>query len=295
MDTETVTNPSDDMNVEETIELQTSATIPQPLAELASQQDQESFMENLPLYTEVDINTIEELTRDQSANEQWREQRKGRITASLAHAVMTHSKSVKITKDPTSLVDRIMGRNPPNEEIPALKYGRAKESEAREAYISDLKTKHVNLLVTECGLFVKPDKMYMGASPDGVVRCDCCGDGLLEIKCPITLAGLDPNTTTVPFVEEDASGCKVVKKSHQYYSQMVYQMGVTNRSWCDLVVFSTAGHLTLRIEQDHERWEDLQSAADYFFIEHIVRALYAPDCTSQPQSPVQGPPGREIF
>ena len=131
------------------------------------------------------------------------------------------------------------------------------------------------------------------------VHCDCCGDGLLKIKCPITLAGLDPNATTMTFVEEDASGYKVVKKTHQYYSQVVFQMGVTNRSWCDLVVFSPAGHLTIRVEQDHERWEDLKSAADYFFKEHIVRALYASNCTTtsicDPQPHVHGPPGRDIF
>ena len=82
---------------------------------------------------------------------------------------MTRSKTVQnTTKDPTSLVDRVMGRNPPSEDIPALKYGPARESEAREAYISDHKPNHVNLLVRECGLFVKPDEIYMCASPDGV-------------------------------------------------------------------------------------------------------------------------------
>jgi hypothetical protein len=77
MDTETVTNPSDEINVVETVEIETAATIPQTLAELASQHDQESFMDNLPVYTEAEQNTIEELTRDQSGNEHWREQRKG--------------------------------------------------------------------------------------------------------------------------------------------------------------------------------------------------------------------------
>ena len=24
----------------------------------------------------------------------------------------------------------------------------------------------------------------MGASPDGIVSCECCGSGVVEIKCP---------------------------------------------------------------------------------------------------------------
>ncbi len=33
------------------------------------------------------------------------------------------------------------------------------------------------------GLCVHPDFPYLGASPDGVVECDCCGRGVMEIKC----------------------------------------------------------------------------------------------------------------
>lgn len=32
--------------------------------------------------------------------------------------------------------------------------------------------------------FISPPYPIMGASPDGIVKCKCCNDGLLEIKCP---------------------------------------------------------------------------------------------------------------
>lgn len=28
---------------------------------------------------------------------------------------------------------------------------------------------------------------YLGASPDGLTHCNCCGEGLLEIKCPYSI------------------------------------------------------------------------------------------------------------
>ena len=38
----------------------------------------------------------------------------------------------------------------------------------------------------EPGLFLSQAYTYLGDSPDGVIRCNCCGEGILEIKCPWT-------------------------------------------------------------------------------------------------------------
>ena len=48
------------------------------------------------------------------------------------------------------------------------------------------------MLVSECGLFVHPEHIYMAASPDAVVSCTCCGKGLLEVKCSLTIAHASP-------------------------------------------------------------------------------------------------------
>ena len=42
-----------------------------------------------------------------------------------------------------------------------------------------------SLSITEAGLFVDYCEPYLGASPDGLVECKCCGKGVLEVKCPI--------------------------------------------------------------------------------------------------------------
>ncbi len=34
------------------------------------------------------------------------------------------------------------------------------------------------------GLVLSPDWPHLGASPDGVVACNCCGQGVLEVRCP---------------------------------------------------------------------------------------------------------------
>lgn len=32
-------------------------------------------------------------------------------------------------------------------------------------------------------MFIDPDFSYLGASPDALVQCKCCGKGHLEITC----------------------------------------------------------------------------------------------------------------
>jgi len=31
---------------------------------------------------------------------------------------------------------------------------------------------------------VNPSYPHLGATPDRIINCDCCGDGVIEIKCP---------------------------------------------------------------------------------------------------------------
>lgn len=54
------------------------------------------------------------------------------------------------------------------------------------------KTCHVNTTVIESGLYLHCVG-YVGASPDGVLFCDCCGKSPVEIKCSITEAASNHN------------------------------------------------------------------------------------------------------
>ena len=76
----------------------------------------------------------------------------------------------------------------------------------------------------------------LGASADGIVRCECCGEGVIEIKCPFThkhhtvseAACIDKIFGLLP----DLS----LKTGHRYYTQVQLQMRVNKVSYCDFVV-----------------------------------------------------------
>lgn len=70
----------------------------------------------------------------------------------------------------------------------ATKWGNTNESNGRTLYIEKLKNNRINFSVTEAGLVINSNIPYMGASADGIINCNCCGKGCLEIKCPYSLS-----------------------------------------------------------------------------------------------------------
>ena len=76
----------------------------------------------------------------------------------------------------------------------ATTWGCEHEAIARMAYIKMASTMHENFEYCDSGLFVSKDLPFIGASPDGIVQCSCCGHGIgvLEIKCPYCIREEDP-------------------------------------------------------------------------------------------------------
>jgi predicted phage-related endonuclease len=105
---------------------------------------------------------------------------------------------------------------------------------ARAAYEN-----HSGALVMETGLVPHPAIPMAAASPDGLIG----GDGLVEIKCPITATHI-----------ETLLGQSVPGK---YITQVQWQMACTGRKWCDFVSFDPRMPENMqlfvqRIERDNE-------------------------------------------
>lgn len=66
----------------------------------------------------------------------------------------------------------------------ATSYGCKHEEDARDEYKSRMIKGHTGIKINPCGFFVDVKRCYIGASPDGLVECTCCGKEVIEIKCP---------------------------------------------------------------------------------------------------------------
>ena len=166
---------------------------------------------------------IESKTRQQAGSDTWREQRKGRLTASMHHEIITKMNTLVKKKDVvvSKLVARIMGLTSDLRHIPAVKYEADSEDSARKEFCKVHQTEHVGFKVEKCGLFVKPGRPYLAGSPDGIVTCQCHGKALLEIKCPYNIKDgvVQEEWEKTDFLEKKA-GCINIKKTHKYFTQM---------------------------------------------------------------------------
>uniref|UniRef100_A0A1X7TMM0 YqaJ viral recombinase domain-containing protein n=1 Tax=Amphimedon queenslandica TaxID=400682 RepID=A0A1X7TMM0_AMPQE len=44
------------------------------------------------------------------------------------------------------------------------------------------------------GLIIDSNLSFLGATSDGFSHCDCCGDSIIEIKCPYSVRDLSPTS-----------------------------------------------------------------------------------------------------
>lgn len=63
---------------------------------------------------------------------------------------------------------------------------------------------HKDVKAEPCGLFLMQKKYFVGASPDAVVSCSCCGEGILEIKCPYSIENQIPSENNLRYLRKSA-------------------------------------------------------------------------------------------
>ena len=129
----------------------------------------------------------------------------------------------------------------------------------------------MNHHVQDSGLQINPSFPHLGASPDGIVQCECCGNGVLEIKCPYNAREHSISDAVlegiIDFLDITPHGI-VLKQSHQYYYQIQAQIAICEASYADLVVWTTQDCLVTRIIPSHN-----------FFIE-VVQKVNEMYCSS---------------
>lgn len=149
---------------------------------------------------------------------EWHALRLGKVTASRVSDVLA-----KIKKGEAATrrdyrrqltVERLTGQKEEMFANPAMRWGTEQEPFARAQY----ETKTGNL-VDQVAFIDHPTISMFGCSPDGLVG----DDGLVEIKCPNTSTHLD-------YLESD-------KAPKKYLPQIMAQLAVTERNWCDFVSY----------------------------------------------------------
>ena len=117
--------------------------------------------------------------------------------------------------------------------IPALHWGITNEDIAWKAYLESVQETHSNLEYFDSGLHVNLNFPHLGATPDGIISCDCCGKGFIEIKCPFKHRDKHPHE--IPnrdfYLQQDEGGKFHLHDDHEYYYQVQVQLAVCDKEY----------------------------------------------------------------
>lgn len=228
------------------------------------------------LYTDQQVQMVENITKKQSNCKEWHRFRTGRITASVFKTVCRTS----ILSPAMSLIKRICYPEYNKFSCAAINYGKDNEAIARKYYGEYMAEKHKSFKVEECGLYINNKFPHLGASPDGIISCDCCGVGVVEIKCPYSArndanlsAYIEKKTSPLQTVQIGGNESATICYSHEYYYQLQMQMQLTETFFGDLVVWHTEELVIIRVQRDDDFWAREYPKTLSFFYEILMPEL----------------------
>ena len=165
-------------------------------------------------------------------SEEWLKLRLARFTASDAQSIQANGKGLE-TLCFEKVAEKLTGKGKPSFTNEDIERGNEQEEIARQTY--ELESGNI----VETVGFVELNE-WVGCSPDGLIG----EDGLVEIKCKN-----DANFVKFLFDE---------KIDPAHYWQMQMQMLVTDRKWCDYVIFNENFDRTTIIVRVNRNEEDLK-------------------------------------
>ncbi|XP_021352053.1 uncharacterized protein LOC110449491 isoform X1 [Mizuhopecten yessoensis] len=200
--------------------------------------------------SDLQATNVESTTHLQTGCKQWFRFRTGRVTASKMKSVCATS----VDKPSPSLVKQICFPSQAKFSTDATRWGCQHEAKALDTYCQSMNLFHDNFTCRKSGLVINPKYPYIGASPDSVVSCDCCGEGFVEVKCPYCVRSMPITEATDIKASclESIDGSVRLKKKHSYYSQVQTQIFVCDKQYCDFVVWTEQEVHIERIEPDEE-------------------------------------------
>ena len=184
--------------------------------------------------TSEEAELIQIMTIGQGDNPLWMDARQWRVTASNFGRVCNRNFRLLY---PPSLKKIILGDyGHPN--TVAIQWEHNHESIASEAYQNKMLVE-----VDVCGIFLSTTFPFLGATPDGLVYTGT-GVGnfaILEIKCPYKHRNskiADAYKDSKFCLQLDSSNQPKLRKNHDYYYQILGQLGITGGEYCDFIVWT---------------------------------------------------------
>ncbi|XP_060753973.1 uncharacterized protein LOC132864548 [Neoarius graeffei] len=252
---------------------------------------------------ENQASSVEEETRKQAKSKLWFQMRAGRVTVSRFKAAartdpanpskslikqICYPQAYKFTSAATEITNDTVIMNGTQEK----RWGCQHENEARNVYKAHVAMQHRDFMVEDSGLIISPDYPHLGASPDGKIKCSCCGMGILEIKCPYCKCGdtHEQAAEDKDFCLQNMGGQISLKRNHTYFYQVQAQLNISSSEYCDFVVLTQDNTLFIeRIVKDADFFQQALENVTSFFKLGVLPELLAKWYTRSTDLPAPTP------
>ena len=84
-----------------------------------------------------------------------------------------------------------------------------------------MKAQHSNFSISVSGLVINTQYPHLGASPDGVTMCECCGKGAVELKCPYSAIDFTVQESALDYLEYAADSIRLKKEPNLFVSSTI--------------------------------------------------------------------------
>ena len=262
---------------EEIIEPNEVLENPQSLSDIASKiitdHSSASLVEQCTLFceemklSEGQRDQVASRTKGQSTNIMWTEFRKGMITASRVLAVKRKIDETGAITNPDSTDNLIASMLQYKKQVQtkAMKWGIVNEPYVREQYCREIKKEHKHFSLSETGLVLSTEHRYLGASPDAVVSCNCCGKGVAEFK--VTWFHREKSVdefakipgTCLHFQHDRLQ----LKRSHEYFYQVQMQMLILHVKYAGF-------YLTILLTVTEKKFTLMKNSGKKYFLNYIL-------------------------
>lgn len=212
----------------------------------------------------------------------WMLHRAGRITASNVYKIC----HLRESTNPKATVELLMNYHPTDEaNMPAqLEWGHLKEVAAKALYTKKMAANHEDFILLDCGLALSDEYPFLGASPDGLRCCKCCGKSLIEAKAIYSKRNLRPAIAANDKIYFDQGTSKwLLKENTTLFYQIQCQMAVTKVHITDLVIYTNKGILVISVPFDQQFWVGVVAKLEEFYINNMIPEILCGTLRNQMQ------------
>ena len=136
---------------------------------------------------------------------------------------------------------------------------------------------HKEFHVSKVGLLLNNQWPFLGASPDGLISCKCCGQGALEVKCPYSCRDIPSSeyASKQNFMLSPAQRKYALKQDHHYNYQVQCQLFISGAQHAHSLVWTPHETHIETILQDKSFFEMNASKSENFFKSCILPEMLA--------------------